>query len=767
MNVSRTGYYTSEYIDHRINGTPRNFRTPEPQQFSRDENVRTKSIRFNLPSSESEIDVIADPDDLPEDITPAQLTYLHKSEGQTIQKYSRRSHTVDGANGSANYDNYYRTTKQKSSLPDDDLFDDGISSTHTEEMFFHKPNPKLKQQKAEYKGYYMDQKKRYDEAEFIKPRNYKHKTFKDVFNEDRHDDDNYNPIDIVFEDSEKVREIEQKKKFMRAVRTVLTRLGKDDYDSYDYYTQQQLEKEKQRSREIRKKEQERIRINSELEQSRSTKAAAVEHKRLEKEEAVEQKRMAKEEAAEMKRLKKKEAAELKRLDKEQARANKKKSKLKPGMFKPPAAENVDSEDPDVRSVPDSQEVVNDIFVDHYGSDYEDDPQHVSNKNLRKNLKKKWHLAKKQLGENYFDNYAKLIEEEELAKKRLNFNEMLILDEAEYTEKKEQLEVNEHDYNDKEPIHVTALERYVGPNSNFNPYWNYILSFLVYNQQGGLESNVEGPTEKVVEVVEPEEGKTTDQKVNKKNKKAGKSKASVEKHRQKKENGKGYTKRKLASQGFAFNLPKAPKINLQPAKAVFTNWNTPASAFFTGQHLSDLRELVVSPRDQLMKEPLIDENGYPIEHTIMYEGSDVEEELIYDPDSDEFKPLNRANMLENDGLISLLGGLVAPLGLLNELLMGDSVVVSQFNNLHVGAPLKVILNINQLIKRIRFLKIVFAPIDVISEMYPSTQTIVILLELVIFMWLLYELSLLIDAICMAVKAVCAPMIAIGKFMNRIV
>lgn len=79
---------------------------------------------------------------------------------------------------------------------------------------------------------------------------------------------------------------------------------------------------------------------------------------------------------------------------------------------------------------------------------------------------------------------------------------------------------------------------------------------------------------------------------------------------------------------------------------------------------------------------------------------------------------------------------------------------------------IISNVGKLIKSIRLMQIIFAPIDIIQEKFPSLQTAVILIELVIFVWLLYELSLLIDALCMAVRAVCAPMIAVGKFMNRI-
>ncbi|OBA22839.1 hypothetical protein METBIDRAFT_93459 [Metschnikowia bicuspidata var. bicuspidata NRRL YB-4993] len=88
-------------------------------------------------------------------------------------------------------------------------------------------------------------------------------------------------------------------------------------------------------------------------------------------------------------------------------------------------------------------------------------------------------------------------------------------------------------------------------------------------------------------------------------------------------------------------------------------------------------------------------------------------------------------------------------------------------LHEGSPTVIISNINKLIKNIKIMRILFAPIDVVAENFPRLQTFVIFIELFIFMWILYELSLLIDALCMAVKAVCAPMIAVGKFMNRIV
>ncbi|SGZ47961.1 CIC11C00000005652 [Sungouiella intermedia] len=844
MNVSRNGYYTSEYIDQRLHGTPKSILSPETNQYSVADTVRTKSIRFDLPSSESEIEIIADPDDLPEDITPAQLTYLHKPERQPVPVHPVQKQTP--VTQPVSYDKYYRTRNQDP-LPDDDLFEDQASSANTEELLFHEQKQRPKQQHVEYKGYYIDQKKRYDEAEFIKPRNYKHKTFKDVFVADHQDDENYNPIDIVFEDPEKVRDQEQKKTFMRAVKNVQTKLGKDNYDSYDYYAQQQLEKERQRARDLREMEKERLRAqrNIELEEERMAKAAAAEQRQIEKEEAAEHKRLLQEEAAEEKRLMKEEAAELRRLEKEKAKARRERAKLKrksggflKSMKRSPVEDaEIIADETEVQKVPElvEERVVGDVFVDDYDSDYEYDPENPHSKKLRKNIKKKWNLAKRQLEENYFDNYARKLEEEEIARKQaILAAEVVSIHDAEKKEqeKKEKLLIKEDGIDLKQM--VLAKKRHTGPNSNFNPFWNYLLSYLVYDQPESPGIEEVASKDKIVEIVdlEPkdmvipkdavvvrerekpklkhrlkEEVKEVvkDKKYRDKLREETKEKLVPKKTGSKLSRAKTLSKhkKKIPSLGFAFNFPKPPKISLTPAKEVFSNWNQPASAFFAGQRVSD-RELVVAPFDHDAEHrPLFDEHGYPIEHTIIYDGSDVDEELIYDPETGEFRPVTTTLMADNDNV------LIAPLMRLSRLMahlmalapyltrlgtlmtlrrlvsrqarllrlvrLRDSLLVRQrpgfstgtrLSTLHLGTPLIIILNINLLIKRIRLLKIVFAPIDVISEMYPSLQTMVILIELVIFMWMLYELSLLIDAICMTVKAVCAPMIAIGKFMNRI-
>ncbi|RCK63084.1 hypothetical protein Cantr_09620 [Candida viswanathii] len=89
------------------------------------------------------------------------------------------------------------------------------------------------------------------------------------------------------------------------------------------------------------------------------------------------------------------------------------------------------------------------------------------------------------------------------------------------------------------------------------------------------------------------------------------------------------------------------------------------------------------------------------------------------------------------------------------------------NFDTSAPVHVVSSWINLIKRFQLMKMVYAPIDIIGEYIPGMQGVVVFIELLVFVWLLYELSRLVDAICMMIKAFCAPIIAVGRFMNRIV
>ncbi|KAM9905012.1 hypothetical protein OXX79_002411 [Metschnikowia pulcherrima] len=164
--------------------------------------------------------------------------------------------------------------------------------------------------------------------------------------------------------------------------------------------------------------------------------------------------------------------------------------------------------------------------------------------------------------------------------------------------------------------------------------------------------------------------------------------------------------------------------------ILSNWSKPASAFISG------KEMQTKTKGVLRKD-------YTFSRSTSNTGNPEEEKFHYNSESQAVTPTSR-----NRDLMHSQGHAVCHIS-------------------HENSPKAIVSNINKLIKNIRIMRIIFSPIDVVAENFPRIQTFVIFIELFIFMWLLYELSLLIDALCMAVKAICAPMIAIGKFMNRIV
>ncbi|KAM9894692.1 hypothetical protein OXX79_008529 [Metschnikowia pulcherrima] len=164
--------------------------------------------------------------------------------------------------------------------------------------------------------------------------------------------------------------------------------------------------------------------------------------------------------------------------------------------------------------------------------------------------------------------------------------------------------------------------------------------------------------------------------------------------------------------------------------ILSNWSKPASAYISG------KEMQTKTKGVLRKD-------YTFSRSTSNTGNPEEEKFHYNSESQAVTPTSR-----NRDLMHSQGHAVCHIS-------------------HENSPKAIVSNINKLIKNIRIMRIIFSPIDVVAENFPRIQTFVIFIELFIFMWLLYELSLLIDALCMAVKAVCAPMIAIGKFMNRIV
>jgi hypothetical protein len=61
-------------------------------------------------------------------------------------------------------------------------------------------------------------------------------------------------------------------------------------------------------------------------------------------------------------------------------------------------------------------------------------------------------------------------------------------------------------------------------------------------------------------------------------------------------------------------------------------------------------------------------------------------------------------------------------------------------------------------------VVLRPLDAIADTFPSLQSIVVVMELIFLIWILYQVSIIVEAIATAVKAFCMPVIVICRFMG---
>ncbi|KAK6455419.1 uncharacterized protein RJT20DRAFT_128646 [Scheffersomyces xylosifermentans] len=383
---------------------------------------------------------------------------------------------------------------------------------------------------------------------------------------------------------------------------------------------------------------------------------------------------------------------------------------------------------------------------------EDHKAPKKNKKLSKVFRKKMKKAKKELGKDFKNNAikqhqieSKVKEEKEVIKKAK---------EEAHVEEKEEVKVDKKAEVEPQQVKETAAAveaRKVGQNPEFHPLWNYLLSWLVY--ETAAASNDGNAAQSKIEEIHNDEG---------------------EKGEIVKEPAVPEHEPDIASHSSPKPEPKPKKpkttrkISLTPKnfqalkknyKTLVSKWNEPAAMMFNDQQLvvaksaKSSKSLVRSEvRTHRSFDPSVlqgsdDENK---EFIIEYDDdSEITEELYYNPITKQLEatPPTSYSSLEPAA-------------------KSASIAEGRYMIKADGSAVTIISNINSLIKSIKIMKIIFAPIDVIAEYFPNLQTIVILIELVIFVWILYELSLLVDALCMMVKAVCAPMIAMGRFMNRI-
>lgn len=608
MNVSRNAYFTSEYLED-LKRSPRSNRHGVSRSTHRSQQVSPRSYQ-SRPSPRSSqavvesIDPIENPDELMEEITPAELTYLSQRPPTRVNRQL------------VSYYDYYKPrsglrspTKGLLSRKHQKRFDDDVYSIQS----LLTDSEPVMPGRGDFSGYYIDQKRKYDEAKELKPALYTHKTFQDVFEKDK--DERLNPIDIVFENSARSKELNERRVLSKALKKVQKTVGMDDYRSYDYYEQLQRA-EKLNPLPF---------VNEGEKPTKSSKA-----------------------------------------------------KFK-DFFN--SKKDSDSSPSEVTNVDDP------VFDGAEGfeeSIFEETPKIQKKGGLRS----KWRFSKKPKAS-----------EDVVTVTEPNTEEMP----GSHSPPAQDLEAEDSisdpiDEGSLEPI-ITPQEELLGPKDHFLPLWNTLLSWVVYERLS--EPNNENLNlNKIEELTESDASHNFD------------------------EDGSDSSKR----------FYKKKLLNAKKYKQILLKWNDPASNYLVNP------PKFLERRNKATSMRVMGENA--LEFEVDFGDEDLADELVYNPETGQLEALVSSKVSTPMTRLPLDA---SGLG---------------------GSPVTVMSSVNKLIKNIKIMRILFAPIDVIAENFPRLQTLVIIIELGLFIWILYELSLLIDALCMAVKAVCAPMIAVGKFMNRI-
>lgn len=68
---------------------------------------------------------------------------------------------------------------------------------------------------------------------------------------------------------------------------------------------------------------------------------------------------------------------------------------------------------------------------------------------------------------------------------------------------------------------------------------------------------------------------------------------------------------------------------------------------------------------------------------------------------------------------------------------------------------------QYLRDFSWLSAVIQPFEKLTQMFPDYKLLIICLELLIAMWVLYQVSIIIETVALAVRALCIPLIIIGR------
>ncbi|CAH2355791.1 hypothetical protein CLIB1423_34S00298 [[Candida] railenensis] len=601
-----------------------------------------------------------DPDYLVEGMTPAQLINQQNS---SYSYYDNRRGYYQQP--SPNRNPYYRTNSGGAGTYSGNIIGNGT---------YMAPPRKRKERKVINQfnpdDHYIKQQRRYDSSTY-KPTMYRHKTFREVF-----DDENklerqaeYNPMEFVFQapTSEQKNEKNIRKTFKSLT-------GKKDYNDLDYYEQQE------RDRKLREE-----------------KIAAEERRERELSEKV--------------YLNESEELELKQ-------RRKKLKILKFGNMLKFGKKKV---------VPVS-DVEGDVFSDGEGSIF------VKNGDGSESLVGK-HALKDTA------STAELLVDGAGNERIVYSTDSVRPSNASVKSRRSEKTARSEKIHHVAPVNNIPIGANANP--NFTWWWNYILSWIVYERAVEDEASIHDTKSYV--------GTTKSGKSSKSQKSSSTALVATPKTDIAQVDD---THEELSPWKKIKRIPKNTKTTWQalqqPADSRFIKggWSAAVQAVERDQAEqealqalgTDGHSVITYPRSTRTGITSYDYDPDTKDLVVETDGGPVQEELYYNPIHDHLgeSPPTSYN--------SLSPAILSPE--------------------EETGPVAIISNIASTIKGIKIMKILFAPIDVIGETFPNLQTIVIMVELVIFVWILYELSLLVDALCMMVKAVCAPMIAVGKFMNKI-
>lgn len=622
----------------------------------------THSTKSPLKSVEPTPTVSDDPDYLVEGMTPAQLinqqnssySYYDNRRGYYQQPYQNRNP-------------YYRTNSGSAGgYSGGNIIGNGS---------YMSPPRKRKEKKVIYQfnpdDHYIKQQRRYDSSTY-KPTMYRHKTFRDVF-----DDENklerqaeYNPMEFVFQ-----APASEQKNDKNIRKTFKSLTGKKDYNDLDYYEQQELE---------RKLKEEKIAAEERRERELSEKVYLNESEELE----LKQRR---------KKLKILKFGNMLKFGKK---------KVVPVV-----------------------DIEGDALLDGEGSVF------VKNTDGLESL-----VSKKALQDKA--STADLVVDEA-------GNEMIVHSKAESVlpgDASVKSRRSEKTARSEKVHHVVPANNIpIGANANpnFTWWWNYILSWIVYDREVEDEASIHDAKSYVGTT---KSGKSSKSKKSSSTALVATPKTDIAQEEDVHEELSPWKKIK--------RIPKNTRTTWQalqqPADLRFIKggWSAAVEAVERNQAEQEALQGLAADGHSIVTYPRSSRTG-----TTIYD---------YDPDSKELEvEMDADTVLEELYFNPINGDLgVNPPSLYNSL---SPTILSPGEE---TGPVAIISNIASTIKGIKIMRILFAPIDVIGETFPNLQTVVIMVELIIFVWILYELSLLVDALCMMVKAVCAPMIAVGKFMNKI-